>query len=169
MQTHKIDARQIIDRLKGLTRTTTDQELSDALRVPLGTILSWKGRGSIPVGRAMEICDAMGYNPSYVLYGKGRKYFDFDEGKIDLDLIAIFITLAINKVASKHDTNDKEIIRDEIFGIIKNHYADWHYDLSLELKAHPEIHHDDAIKTLMSKLGLKEEVWWRRNFPPFSG
>ena len=165
MQTHKIDARPIIDRLKALTRTTTDQELSDALGVPLGTILSWKGRGSIPIGRALEICDAMGYNPSHVLYGKGRRYFDFDEGKIDLDLIAIFITLSINKAASNLDIDSKESIRNEIFGIIKNHYADWHYDLSMELKAYPGLHHDDAIKTLMSKVGLKE-IWWKRNFRP---
>lgn len=61
----------VLARLKLITGTTTDVSLSLALKISPQTLSSWKGRGSTPYSKCVEIARSRGVSLDWLLLGEG--------------------------------------------------------------------------------------------------
>ena len=61
----------VLARLKLITGTTTDVSLALALQISPQTLSSWKGRGSTPYSKCVEIAQSRGVSLDWLLLGVG--------------------------------------------------------------------------------------------------
>lgn len=86
MSTHALAA--VMDRLKQLTGTQTDAELSRALSISPQTLSSWKVRNSVPYSLCVETARHYACSLDWLLLGKGHPDFiPQDDAEWESDLL----------------------------------------------------------------------------------
>ncbi len=79
---------EIIERLKTITGTKTDVDLSEFLEVPNKTLSMWKFRGEIPKGRLYEFANKLGVSMDTIINGNkvtGNNNITLNGSNINLD------------------------------------------------------------------------------------
>ncbi|AQW68124.1 MULTISPECIES: helix-turn-helix domain-containing protein [Pseudomonas] len=93
MSTHALAA--VMERLKQLTGTHTDAELSRALSISPQTLSSWKVRNSVPYSFCVEIAVHYACSLDWLLLGKGQAaFFAQENAEWESDLLGRLRTLS---------------------------------------------------------------------------
>lgn len=162
---HKSSAKEIITRLKGLLGVKTDQELADKIEVPLGTILSWKGRGTIPADRVLSICYFEDLRPAYVLFGEGSPEFEHQDESLDKNAIAIAIEIGFeiikNQKAAGEPISDFAA-REYVWAAVLNNYSDIINQFRFLRESGLYKTEKAIFEKILADRNLASFQWWKR-------